>query len=36
MRDGESIIVNVGLLGGTEKQRQRLLASVLATWQWSA
>ena len=36
VRDGESIIVNVGLLGGTEKQRQRLLASVLATWQWSA
>ena len=36
VRDGESIVVNVGLLGGTEKQRQKLVQSVLASWQWSS
>jgi hypothetical protein len=36
VRGEESIVVNVALLGGTEKQRQRLLQSVLASWQWSS
>ena len=35
VRGGESIVVNVGLLGGTRQQRQRVLESVLASWQWS-
>jgi hypothetical protein len=36
VRGDESVVVNVSLLGGTEKQRQKLLLSVLASWQWSA
>lgn len=36
VRGDESIVVNVALLGGTEKQRQKLLQSVLASWQWSS
>ena len=36
VRGEESIVVNVALLGGTEKQRQKLLQSVLASWQWSS
>jgi hypothetical protein len=36
VRGEESIVVNVALLGGTEKQRQRLLQSVLASWQWGS
>jgi hypothetical protein len=36
VRGEESIVVNVALLGGSEKQRQRLLQSVLASWQWSS
>ena len=36
VRGEESIVVNVALLGGSEQQRQRLLQSVLASWQWSS
>lgn len=36
VRGEESIVVNVALLGGSEPQRQRLLQSVLASWQWSS
>ena len=34
-RDGQTIQVNLSLIGGTTKQRRTLVQSVLASWQWS-
>jgi hypothetical protein len=34
-RDGQQIRVNFSLIGGTRMQRQALVKSVLASWQWT-
>jgi len=34
-RDGQTIQVNLSLIGGTTKQRRTLVQSVLASWQWT-
>jgi len=35
-RDGQTVRVNLSLIGGTTKQRQALVRSVLASWHWTS